>query len=266
VSGVLYSGQQWAIHRADVLRFVDDYQGERFAGIITDPPYSSGGATRGDRTATTTTKYMQTGSGNKGVLPDFEGDNRDQRSFLTWCSLWLQGARLLCEPGAPLFCFVDWRQLPTMTDAVQAGGWVWRGIVPWDKTGAVRPQLGRPSAQCEYLVYATNGPAVLWEGAPCIAGFYTQPAPRERIHITEKPVRLLRDIARLVRPDGLVFDPFVGSGAHGVGVLCEGRRYLGLELSEEIAARAAERLSAHDAGQDLSEREAGQAALFGGAA
>lgn len=29
--------------------------------------------------------------------------------------------------------FVDWRNLPAMTDAVQMAGWVWRGVVVWDK-------------------------------------------------------------------------------------------------------------------------------------
>jgi site-specific DNA-methyltransferase (adenine-specific) len=29
--------------------------------------------------------------------------------------------------------FTDWRQLPLATDALQAGGFIWRGLIAWDK-------------------------------------------------------------------------------------------------------------------------------------
>lgn len=259
---MILQGNRWQIIVGDVLDALRDYNGEPFAGVLTDPPYSSGGATRGDRTGSTTEKYVS--SGSVGVLPDFEGDNRDQRGFLTWCSLWLMAAWLRSEPGAPLQCFTDWRQLPTMTDAVQAGGWVWRGIIPWNKTLATRPQKGRPRAQCEYSIFATRGPHKAWDGAPCVAGFFECPAPRERIHIAEKPVPLIEAMVSLVRPGGLVLDPFVGSGAHGEGVIRQGRRYLGIELVPGIAERAARRLEAVEAGSTLEALEQGQTALFGG--
>src|SRR5207247_3917315 len=55
--------------------------------ILTDPPYSSGGAFRGDRVKETTAKYVSTHSANKEI-PAFEGDVRDQRSFSLWTALW----------------------------------------------------------------------------------------------------------------------------------------------------------------------------------
>jgi len=55
--------------------------------FVTDPPYSSGGAFRGDRVKDTTAKYVSTGSANREI-PAFEGDVRDQRSFTLWTALW----------------------------------------------------------------------------------------------------------------------------------------------------------------------------------
>ena len=52
---------------------------------------------------------------------------------------------------------IDWRMLPTMTDAVQMAGWTWRGIVVWDKTNGCRPQLSRFRSQAEYVVWASRG-------------------------------------------------------------------------------------------------------------
>jgi len=53
--------------------------------------------------------------------------------------------------GCHLVAFSDWRQLPALCDAVQAGGWLWRGIAAWDKTEASRPRNGGFRAQCEFM-------------------------------------------------------------------------------------------------------------------
>ena len=72
-------------------------------------------------------------------------------------SLWLTQAYRVLQPGAPACVFTDWRQLPTATDAFQSAGFVWRGVVVWNKTGAARPVLGRFSNQAEYLVWGSGG-------------------------------------------------------------------------------------------------------------
>ena len=53
-----------------------------------------------------------------------------------WATLWLSECWRLAKPGAPALVFSDWRQLPAMTDAVQAAGFEWRGIVVWHKPNA----------------------------------------------------------------------------------------------------------------------------------
>jgi len=261
-AGVL-SGNGWEVHTADALAWLNDYSGETFAAIIADPPYSSGGQMRGDRTTRPAAKYVQSDSASQR-LPNFEGDNRDQRSFVLWCTLWLMEAWQKCVPGATIHLFCDWRQLPAMTDALQDGGWIWRGIVAWNKTQASRPQVGRHRAQCEYILFGTRGPHKAYEGAPCMPGFYEYQAPHgpSRIHITEKPVALIRELAQACPPGGLVLDPFCGSGAHAVGCLLAGRRVVSLELVAGIAAEAAERLAAEERGLTLPDARGGQMGIL----
>ena len=86
--------------------------------------------------------------------PPLLGDAKDQRSFTTWATLWLGECWRVSKAGSPLLLFSDWRQLPAMTDAVQAAGWQWLGIVPWNKRTA-RPSVGRFKAQCEYVIFAS---------------------------------------------------------------------------------------------------------------
>ena len=99
-------------------------------------------------------KYQQPGT--KKTYPPMLGDGRDQRSFLTWSILWLTEVWRVAKNGAPILIFTDWRQLPTVTDAVQAAGWCWRGIVCWNKRSS-RPQIGRFRQQCEFVIFASKG-------------------------------------------------------------------------------------------------------------
>jgi DNA modification methylase len=61
------------------------------------------------------------------------------------------------------------------------------------------------------------------------------------IHPTVKPVDLMRYLIKLVTPkNGLVLDPFMGSGSTGVGALIEGFQFIGMEMDNgyfEIAKK-----------------------------
>lgn len=66
---------------------------------------------------------------------------------------------------------------------------------------------------------------------------------RRNPHPTVKPVALLRYLTRLVTPpNGVVLDPFMGSGSTGLAVLAEGGRFVGFELQMEYLKIAQGRL------------------------
>ena len=100
------------------------------------------------------------------------------------------------EAGRPLCVFTDWRQLPTMTDAVQAGGWVSRGIVVWDKTEACRPAMGRFAAQCEYVLWGTAGASNDDEDVGCLWGVIREPVRMaDKHHVTGKPTAVMQRLS-----------------------------------------------------------------------
>lgn len=84
------------------------------------------------------------------------------------------------------------------------------------------------------------------------------PKPRgderaESAHLTLKPIRLMEHLVRVfTKPGDVVLDPFNGSGSTGIGCELSGRRYVGIELSEEFAMESERRISMHvrDAGGD----------------
>ncbi len=221
----------------DVMRELPD---NSIDAIITDPPYSSGGQFKGDRSQTTSTKYVNSDS-SKTCRVEFEGDNRDQRSFLLWCSLWMSEARRLTRPGGIIVCFTDWRQLPTITDAIQCGGWVWRGIGTWWKPG-IRMQHGRLSSSAEYIVYGSNGPVTPGKASPQNVFSCKPVGGVEKEHIAEKPIEVLKWVLNLVPDRGLILDPFMGSGTTGCACVQSKHSYIGIELNPEYVHIANERI------------------------
>lgn len=217
------------LYCGDALAIVPKLAPGSIAAIVTDPPYSSGGMVRGDRMASTRDKYQQSYVATEH--PEFSGDNRDQRGFVAWASLWLMYAMEITEDGGMLCMFSDWRQLPSVTDAIQAGGWVWRGILPWDKESA-RPMPNRFRQQAEFVVWGTKGardfstlaatyhPGIL-RGEP--------PPSSERTMAVEKPVDVMLPLVRVTQVDAIVADFFMGTGSTAIACIRTSRRFIGIE-------------------------------------
>lgn len=229
--------------------------------LITDPPYSSGGMVRGDRLSDPSTKYVQSGdaegNGAGREFPSFDGDTRDQRGWLAWWSLVLADAYRVLRPGAYVHVFADWRMQPTASDALQAGGFVWRGTVPWDKgAGARGPHTGYARHQCEYVVWGTKGPCLPTEGrgGPFPGVIRCTVKQDDKHHMTWKPTEVMRELVRWTAPEAVVLDLCAGSGTTGVACEIEGRRFLGFETSIDYVAIANERIAAARAGVALPSR------------
>lgn len=74
----------------------------------------------------------------------------------------------------------------------------------------------------------------------------------ENKHPTVKPNALMRYLCRLVTPpSGLVLDPFCGSGSTGVAAVQEGFRFVGIEMEDDSATTARERIIAATESGDL---------------
>lgn len=230
-----------ALYEGDALELLPAFAPASVDALITDPPYSSGGLTAASRTRDPAEKYCQ--DKNARGRPSFGGDMRDQRSFLAWGTLWGIACRRLLKPGAYALIFTDWRQLPTVTDLLQAAGFVWRGIIAWDKgRGARAPHKGYFRHQCEYVVWGTNGacdpqPSGPWDG--CLRESVRQ---ADKFHMTGKPTPLMQQLVTCAPEGGLVLDCFAGSGTTGVACAQTGRRFLGIEQSAEYCAIAEGRL------------------------
>lgn len=206
---------------------------DSYGAVITDPPYSSGGIHLGDRTQPTSKKYLRDGN-QTYRCHDFGGDAMDQQSWMLYTADWLRLARRAVQVGGVAAVFCDWRQLSACINALQMAGWTYRGVAVWDKTLAVRPQRGRYRAQAEYIVWGSNGAMPLDRCAPTLPGIFRVPIvpATRRVHQTEKPIELMREIIHICETGTAILDPFAGSGTTAAACKLEGYDCMAIEIDQ----------------------------------
>jgi len=228
------------LYLADCLAILPGLEAGSVDAVVTDPPYSSGGMFRGDRAMKPSEKYVNTNS-LATCRVEFSGDNRDQRSFMIWATLWLGECRCAARSGAVVMLFSDWRQLPTVTDVLQCGGWIWRNIVTWWKPG-IRMQRGRFSSSSEFIIYGSNGVPRAGEKSPQNVLSFQPVTGNDKEHIAEKPFEIMESLLGVTPANSLVLDPFMGSGTTGVACIRTGRRFIGIEIEPKYFAIAQRRI------------------------
>lgn len=240
VADVLEGNARAALVRGSGEQLLANLPAESVDLFLSDPPYSSGGMVRSDRAHgnKATTKYTHSRSYDLDIL----GDTRDALGYLAWASVWLRDVHRALRPGSIAAVFTDWRQLPALTMAMQAGGLIYRGVMTWHKGQGSRPQPGRPRQEDEFIVWGTAGPRPT-EGPPLRGHFEGPTPPHERYMVCSKPEALMEELMAMAPAGGLVVDPFLGAGTTAVAALRTGRRIVGAELSEKNLEVARRRLA-----------------------
>jgi len=81
------------------------------------------------------------------------------------------------------------------------------------------------------------------EDAPSIDSMGGLTNPQKNFHPTVKPVALMQYLVRMITPpNGIVLDPFNGSGTTGIACKLEGFEYVGMELDAEYCKIAQARI------------------------
>ncbi len=96
-----------------------------------------------------------------------------------------------------------------------------------------RPQKGRYRQQSG--VHAVGRPTARFPSSRpvgCLPGVFRYANPAKRIHVTEKPLQLMRDIVHICVPGGRILDPFAGAGTTILAAVQEGYEAVGVEVTD----------------------------------
>lgn len=143
------------------------------------------------------------------------------------------------KPASFCVSFYAWNRIDLFMDAWRSTGFRPVGHIVFNKSYASSTYYMQARHECAYLLAKgrVQPPA---RPIPDVIDFrYTG----NRLHPTQKPVCALKPlIEAFCPPDGLVLDPFAGSGSTLVAAKELGRHYIGIEISAEHHKTATQRL------------------------
>lgn len=216
--------------------------------VICDPPYDehTHKAVRRNATGYVEAESSVRASISRNVDLGFEPlTDAQMAGIATEC-------KRLCRRWAMFFCTVE--MVSAWKAAIERAGLDYVRTCFWDRVNGAPQFTGdRPASACEAIVTAHRRGRKRWN-AGGKRGIYHHPivlnrgAGEERVHTTQKPLSLMREIVEdFTDPGDLILDPFAGSGTTGVAAIQLGRRFIGWELSEEYHTIATRRLRGDEA-------------------
>lgn len=228
------------LHCGDAVKIMDSLQSGSVDLIVTSPPYniknSSGNG-------------LKCGSGGKWPQAELingyanHDDAMPYQKYVKWQKRCLESMmRLLPNEGA-IFYNHKWRvQRGLIQDRHEiVGGFPVRQIIIWQRSGGINFNRGYflPTYEVIYLI-AKPG-FKLRKGANKLGDVWSISQDQNNPHPAPFPVELAQRC--IASTDAkVILDPFMGSGSTAIAAEAEGRRWIGIDISERYNAIAAERI------------------------
>jgi site-specific DNA-methyltransferase (adenine-specific) len=234
-------GQGWLMQLGDCLELIRRLPDGSVDGVITDPPYGSGGFTVREIMMSSKNKYSRYDALYKKTMPDIDGDSIHPEEWMDMMKTIATETRRVLDKERGVFAFfIDWRKLGLLHRIIHDSRITVRGCVIWDKVNG-RPYRGGFRSQVEFIVWGSIGKMPRSDlYLPGVLRHTT--IANGKVHFLQKPTALMSDIVRIVSPGGLILDPFAGSSTTGVAAIANGYRYHGMESVPEYYETSTQRL------------------------
>lgn len=198
--------------------------------ILTDPPYN---LSRKNNFHTIGRAGIDFGEWDKGF------------DLTRWIPIAVERLR----KGGSIIIFNDWHNMTLLSKALEACGCTVKEMIQWQKSNPMPRNRDRLYVTaCEFAIWAVKGKGWTFnrQRSTYENTIFQYPivSAKNRIHTTQKPVELMRDLIMIHSNEGdIVLDPFIGSGTTAVAALETGRRYIGYEIDGAYYTAALNRIS-----------------------
>ena len=146
--------------------------------------------------------------------------------------------------GGSVIIWCSWKKISHLNYALEESGFSKIRMVIWERSNPVplNARVTYLSNSRDVAVSAVKDSGQTFHGH-YDNGVYRMPIPRKRIHPTQKPLELFREIIKKhSNPGDLVVDPFLGGGTTALAALEEGRRFAGCDIDPGYVEASKQRI------------------------
>ena len=219
------------LYKGDCLSILPTIESNSIDLIIIDPPYEQefhggGQASRAkDYTVVKNkTDFMNNGFDYEKVFPEL--------------------VRICKIPN--IICFCSNKQITKLMTWFESNK-LNPTITTWKKINACPLGNGKYISDIEFAIFARGKGAPWNKKAPSQIKYKCKSYPfvsgKNKLHPAEKPLNLIKEYVELHSlPEQIVLDCYMGSGTTGIAALELGRKFIGIEISQEHFNTAKERI------------------------
>jgi site-specific DNA-methyltransferase (adenine-specific) len=226
--------------------------------VLTSPPYNTGGHSAG---------YHPNSTTGDSFYVEYS-DNLTNEEYIDFLA-----ARITETIRVSRYAFWNMQMLSGNKEAILMLLYVFRknlkDISIWRKQAVSQVQKGRTAKGFEFVFMFGNDDTMTFDynGFPdngyvpnVVEVYKTESIPS---HHATFPVNLARYfVSHFTKEGDIVLDPFLGSGTTAVACKRLGRKWVGVEISEEYCRIAKDRIQAEQKGITVAELKRGQKVLF----
>ncbi len=232
------------VHCMDCIKLMGTLPPESISVIVTSPPYNIKNSTGNG---------MKDGRGGKwsnaALLNGYEdhGDDMPYPQYIEWQRKCLEAMMRILKPNGAIFYNHKWRvQNGLLQDRSEiVNGFPVRQIIIWKRKGGINFNQGYflPTYEVIYLIAKPD--FKLAPKANAQGDVWEIPQARGNKHPAPFPIELAqRCIASTI--EGVVFDPFMGSGTTALAAEVLNREWIGAEISEKYCKMTEQRLKDYE--------------------
>jgi len=232
----ILNGERWRVDEGDCLTWLRSQKTASVDCCVTSPPYNTLNTNKQARTYRPGDKWMKkTREGYADTMP--EDDYQEWLCAVVREALRVTNGLVWVNHKTRYRNGVGIHPLHILKDFP-----LWAEVV-WDKCGATTFNQRRFATSNEYL-FAFGRPRFWDPSNDGLLSVWRIAQDTNTEHPCPFPERIVEPlVAASCPPDGIVIDPFTGSGTTGAVALRLGRRFLGCELNPEYVAMSRNRIA-----------------------
>lgn len=228
------------VHCGDCIEIMQGMEPESVKIIVTSPPYNLKNSTGNG---------MKDGRGGKwssaALLQGYDkhGDALEHDDYVEWQRACLTEMMRVLRPDGAIFYNHKWRVqgglLQDRNDIVS--GFPVRQIIIWQRNGGINFNKGYFLPTYEVIYLIAKPKFTLAPKANALGDVWKIPQEKKNPHPAPFPVELATRCIESVG-EGVVLDPFLGSGSTALAAETLGREWVGIDISEKYCNMARKRI------------------------